>query len=358
VKLFKKSRMSWLSVLLIIALVLSLSGCSTGGGATKETNATQNKVTETKEKMEAPKESAQEQKTVKFPEKPINYIIPFNPGGESDITARAQQKPLEEALGVNIVIQYKIGGGGALGWQELVNSKPDGYTVAGFNLPHIILQPLMSSDTGYKTEQVAPIYLFQATPNILAVRKDSDIKTVDDFVKYAKANPGAVTISGSGSYSANHLGVLEFNKAAGIETTYVPASGSGDAVPQLLGGHITALMTYTTMGITNSKDMRILAVASEKRVPALPDVPTFKELGYDYVEGAYRGIAGPPGMSDEVVKILADANQKVNENPEYRKKLENMGFEILDIGPEESKKLIAEKMEYYAEILKELGLIK
>jgi len=106
--------------------------------------------------------------------------------------------------------------------QELVNTKPDGYTVAGFNLPHIILQPMVREDAGYKTEQINPIYIFQATPNVLAVRKDREFKTLEDFVNYAKENPGAVTIAGSGSYSANHLGTLEFNKIAGIETTYIP----------------------------------------------------------------------------------------------------------------------------------------
>ncbi|GAW91893.1 C4-dicarboxylate ABC transporter substrate-binding protein [Calderihabitans maritimus] len=327
-------------------LILSVAGCSSTGGDNKAANETQKETADTTAK------------TAKYPEKPINYIVAFNPGGESDITARAQQKPLEKILGVDIVISYKIGGGGAVGWQELVNSKPDGYTVAGFNLPHIILQPMVREDAGYKTEQITPIYIFEATPNILAVRKDSEFKTLEDFVKYAKENPGAITIGGSGSYSANHLGTLEFNQIAGIETTYIPFSGSGEAVPALLGGHVTALMTYTTMGIKHSDEMRVLAVAAEERVPALPDVPTFKELGYDYVEGAYRGMAGPPGLPEDIIKILAEANRKVNQNSAFREKLEGMGFKLVDLGPEESKKLIAEKTEYYRKILKELGLIK
>jgi tripartite-type tricarboxylate transporter receptor subunit TctC len=351
---FRKSSKLWISVFVIGLLVFSLVACST---QTTEEPAKEEAKKEAS-KDDSPKEETKKD-TEKFPSKPVNYIVCFNPGGESDITARAQQKPLEEVLGVDVVVQYKIGGGGAVGWQELVNNTdPDGYTVAGFNLPHIILQPMVREDAGYKTEELKPIYIFQSTPNILVVKKDSDIKTLEDFVNYAKENPGAVTIAGSGSYSANHLGTLEFNKEAGIQTTYIPASGSGEAVPQLLGGHVTALMTYTTMGIKHSDDMRILAVASEERVPALPDVPTFKELGYDYVEGAFRGIAGPPEMPDDKVKVWADAAAKVNEMPEFKKKLEDLGFEILNIGPEEAKKLIAEKAEYYEKILKELDLIK
>ncbi|MBK5261492.1 MAG: tripartite tricarboxylate transporter substrate binding protein [Peptostreptococcaceae bacterium] len=335
---FKKIT-SLVSTLLI--LVLAFSGCSTKPEAAPE--------------KDAPQDVAKGE----YPVRPVNYILPFDPGGESDITARMQQKPLEEILGKSVVVQYKPGGGGALGWQELVSdTKPDGYNIMGSNLPHIILQPLVRDDAGYETDQLVPIYYFQATSNILAVAKDSPINSVDEFVAYAKANPGAVTLAGSGSYSANHLGVLVFNKIAGIETTYIPETGSGGAIPQLLGGHVMGLMTYTTMGINHSEDLKILAVASEERVEALPDTPTFKELGYDYVEGAYRGISGPPGLSDEIVNTLAAAFKEINAQPEYLKKMKDMGFEILDYGPAESKKLVSERKVYYEKLLKELGLIK
>ena len=343
VKLKKTS--SLVSVLLILVLIFSFTGCAT--------------QTVEAPKEETPKEEAKEEvKTVSYPVKPVNYILPFDPGGESDITARMQQKPLEEILGSSVVVQYKPGGGGALGWQELVTStEPDGYNIMGSNLPHIILQPLVRDDAGYETDELVPIYYFQATSNILAVSKNSEIDSVDEFVEYAKANPGAVTLAGSGSYSANHLGVLVFNKIAGIQTTYIPETGSGGAVPQLLGGHVTGLMTYTTMGINHSDDLKILAVAAEERVPALPDVPTFKELGYDYVEGAYRGISGPPGLSEDIINTLADAFEEINAQPEYLQKMKDMGFEILDFGPEESKQLVAERKVYYEKILKELELI-
>lgn len=292
-----------------------------------------------------------------FPEKPINYNVCFNPGGESDLTARAQQKPLEEVLGVDVVIQYKIGGGGAVGWSELVQAKADGYTVAGFNLPHIILQPLIRDNPGYGTKDIKPVFIFEATPNILAVHKDSQFKTLAEFVDYAKENPGVLTLGGSGSYSANHLGTLEFNQAADIRTTYIPFTGSGEAVPALLGKHVSALMTYTTMGIRHSNEMRVLAVAADERVPAMPDVPTFKELGYDYVEGAYRGMAAPPDTPDDIVAKLAEANLAVNEMPSFKNKLEDMGFQIINMGPEESEKFIEDRIVYYEKILKEVGLL-
>ncbi len=194
--------------------------------------------------------------TAGFPSKRITYNICFNPGGESDITARFQEQPLKKVLGVDIAINYKIGGGGALCWAELVQTKPDGYTIAGHNLPHIALQPLEMGNAGYKTLDLKNIYMFESTPNLLLVRSDSPYKTLKDFVEYAKKTPGVVTVGGSGTSSANDLGTTMLNKAAGIQLTYVPFGGTGSAIPALLGGHVTALMTYSTMGTQYSGKFR------------------------------------------------------------------------------------------------------
>ena len=126
-----------------------------------------------------------------FPSKRITYNICFNPGGESDITARFQEAALKKALGVDIAINYKIGGGGALCWSELVQTKPDGYTIAGHNLPHTVLQPLEMGNAGYKTLDLKQIYMFESTPNVLLVRNDSPYKTLKDFVEAAKKTPPA-----------------------------------------------------------------------------------------------------------------------------------------------------------------------
>ncbi|MCR4402865.1 MAG: tripartite tricarboxylate transporter substrate binding protein [Firmicutes bacterium] len=294
----------------------------------------------------------------KFPEKPVNYLICFDPGGESDITARLQQPFLEQVLGVKVVISYKTGGGGAVGWSELVRSKPDGYTMAGDNLPHTILQPLQRGDAGYKTEQLKRVYCFESTPNALVVRKDSPFKTLKDLVDYAKEHPEVVTLGGSGSWSANHLGVLELNQAAGIKLTYIPFSGSGAVVPALLGGHVTGLMTYTTMAVQYKDQMRVLAVAAEKRSAVLPDAPTFRELGYDIVEGAYRGVSVPPNTPDDIVKILADAFDKVNRNTDFQKKMQEMAFDLEFMGPEEYEKFVQSRRPYYEKLLKDLGVLK
>ncbi|MBW1972496.1 MAG: tripartite tricarboxylate transporter substrate binding protein [Deltaproteobacteria bacterium] len=293
----------------------------------------------------------------KYPEKAITYVICFNPGGESDITARIQQKPLEKVLGVPIIMVYKKGGGGAVGWSELTRTKPDGYTIFGTNLPHIIVQPLTRKNAGYKTEQIHNVYIFEFTPNVLAVKKDSEIKTLKDFVEYAKKHPN-LPVGGSGQPSANSLGTVEFSKVANLKLNYISFTGSGAAVPALFGGHVKALMTYTSMAARYPDKMRALAVAAEKRAKALPDVPTFKELGYNYVEGAYRGAAVPPGTPENVRKVLEKAFEKVNHDPTVIKKMEDLGFIMEYYGEAESKKLVDKLTVYYRNLLKELGLLK
>jgi len=294
-----------------------------------------------------------------FPKKRITYNICFNPGGESDITARIQEKALKKNLGVDVSIQYKIGGGGALCWSELVQTAPDGYTIAGHNLPHIILQPMEMGDVGYKTQDIKQIYIFESTPNVLMVRKDSPFKTLKDFVDYAKKNPpGVVTVGGSATSSANDLGTTMLNKAAGIKLTYVPFSGTGSAVPALLGNHVTALMSYSPMVVQYRDKFRFLAIASEKRMDVIPDVPTFRELGYDIVEGAYRGVAAPPGTPDAFIKIIADAFDKTMRDPEVKKKMDQNGFKTEFMGPEASMALVKKKTVEYEAIMKEMRRLK
>ena len=294
-----------------------------------------------------------------YPNKPLTYMICFDPAGESDITARIQEQALKKYFGQNVVITYKIGGGGSIGWSELIQSKPDGYTIAGHNLPHTVLQPLERGNAGYKTLDLKQIYFFESTPDLLVVRQDSPFKTLKDFVEYAKKNPpGVVTVGGSGTSSANDLGTAMLNKAAGIQLTYIPFGGTGSAIPALLGGHVTALMTYSTMGVQYSGKFRSLAIASEERMAVLKDVPTFKELGYDVVEGAYRGVAAPPGTPDDIIKYLANVFEKVMKDPEVQKKMDQNGFKTEYMGPEASLALVKKKMVEYETIMKGLGRIK
>jgi len=293
-----------------------------------------------------------------YPTKPLTYIVCFNPGGETDITARIQESALKKYYKEGVVITYKIGGGGSVGWAELVKTKPDGYTLAGDNLPHIILQPMLRGNAGYKTLDIKQVYMFESTPNILVVRSDSPYKTLKDFIAAAKAKPGTLTLGGSGSSTANDLGTIMLNKAAGIKTVYIPFTGSGPVVPALLGGHVTGLMTYSTMAVQQREKFRPLAIMSEERMSVLPDVPTFKELGYDLVEGAYRGVAAPPGTPDDIVEKAAAIYDKVMQDPDVIKKMDENGFKIERMGPKASTELVKKRMVLYKEMMLEMGLLK
>ncbi len=285
-----------------------------------------------------------------YPEKPITYIISFNPGGESDVTARLQEPHLEKFLGQSVNVTHKPGGGGAVAWSEFQRTaKPDGYTIIGCNIPHIIGQPLLRKDAGYKTDGFNVIMWFHFTPNALVVPKSSKIKTLKDFIEYAKKNPGAATVGGSGTYSANHLETLRLEKAAGVKLTYVPHTGTGPIIPALMGGHLTAAMSYSMVSVTYQDKFNTLAVASDERVPALPDVPTFKELGYDIVGGAYRGVAAPLGTPKAIMDKLAKAFTETNKI--IAKKQLGMGFVMTYATGDEAMVLVKKMKAAYGDVL-------
>lgn len=288
-----------------------------------------------------------------FPERDITYVIPFNAGGESDITARLQQPHLEDILGVNVTIVNRPGGGGAVAWSESQRSTdPDGYTIIGVNLPHIATQPMERTDTGFETDNFEIITWFQFTPNALLVRNDSPFQTLDELIAYAKENPGSVTLGGSGSNTANHIAVLQLEQLADIDLTYVPFTGTGPTVPALLGGHVTGLMSYSPMAVLQQDQVRTLAIASAERVSFLPDAPTFVEQGIDIVSGAHRGVAAPPGTPEDVVAALADAFEEASRR--IAAEQEEMGFAMLNVRGDEADALIDEISEEYAAILETL----
>ncbi|MEQ8286094.1 tripartite tricarboxylate transporter substrate binding protein [Thalassospira sp.] len=290
-----------------------------------------------------------------FPEKTINYIIPFNAGGESDVSARFQQAYLEQISGQPVVIQYMAGAGGAQAWSQLNGMEGDGYTIMGINLPHTILQP-MEKDVGYETKDLTYINFFHYTPNALFVPKDSEFNSLGDLIEYAKANPGMVTLSGSGSNSANHLGQVQFDQLADITTTYVPFSGTGPAVTAILGSQTTGGFNYVTSGVNNGDGMRMLAVASENRVKAFPDVPTFKELGFDITGGAFRGVAVPNSTPEPIREKISQMVTEVNNNSEFQKKMEDAGFVLTDIPYDFINDFVAAKAEEYRAIAETLGI--
>ncbi len=292
-----------------------------------------------------------------YPDQPITYYIPFGPGGESDVTARFQQPFFKQKFGQDFIITYKPGGGGAVGWSQLNKMKGDGYTIMGTNIPHIIIQP-EQSQIGYQTDDLVNVYFFHFTPDAIVVKDDSQFKTLKDLVDYAKANPGKVTFGGSGKGSANHLAQIMFDEAAGIKSTYVAFGGTGPSVTALLGGQTMAQWGYTTVP-KQFERTRLLAVAMDQRHPGFPDVPTFKELGYEMSGGTYRGIAVPKSASEETRKKLADMIEAINKDPAFIKKMLDGGFAMLDVKYGKSMDDFMAKMKtIYIKAAKEAALVK
>ncbi|MEP3279074.1 MAG: tripartite tricarboxylate transporter substrate binding protein [Stappiaceae bacterium] len=287
---------------------------------------------------------------------PVNYVIPFGPGGESDISARLQQPFFKDKFGQDLVISYQPGGGGAVGWASLNGLNGDGQTIMGINLPHIIIKPAQK-DVGFTTDGINAFYMFHFTPDAIVVNASSPYKTLQDLIDDAKENPGAVTMSGSGKASANHLAQIKFDKMAGVKTTYVPFKGTGAAVTALLGDQVKAEWGYTTVGAKQGDAVRMLAVAMEERHPLFPDVPTFKELGFDMVGGAYRGIALPESASAETKKNWSEMIGEINKDPEFQQKMLDGGFALLDVDADGMSDFMKARVDEYLKDAREAGLI-
>ncbi|QKY70413.1 tripartite tricarboxylate transporter substrate binding protein [Lentibacillus sp. CBA3610] len=286
-----------------------------------------------------------------YPSESITYSIPFDPGGQSDVEARRQQPYLEESLGQDVMIQYKPGGGGSVGWSELIGKDPDGHFISGINIPHIILQPLANDDTGYQTEDIVPAAIFQATPIGIAVSKDSDIESLEDLVNKAKESPGSITVAGSGTYSGHHIALLQLQDLAGLDMQYVPFDGAAPSIQAFLGGNAEVIFGNSSDLIKYKDDMNILAIGSEETFKPLPDVPTFKELGYDMTPGIDRGVAVPPETNQEVIDTLEKAFLDILDEEGVEDEMYNEGFEPKRMGHEESLEYIEQKTEQYSRIL-------
>jgi len=290
------------------------------------------------------------------PDKNVMYWQAFPPGGESDLSARHQQVVLKKkCAAIDTIIQYKAGAGGALMWGQMNQLPGDGLNVVGVNLPHIVFQPL-EGQVQYKTSDIMPVFWFHYTPDILVVPEASPIRSFADFIAAAKRNPGKMNLGGSGLNSANHASHERFNAAFGIKSTYVPYKGTGDMALAIVGNQIDGAVTYTAFAINNKTKVRALAVAMEKRHPLMPDVPTFRELGVDWVDGAYRGIGMPRSTPAEARKKMADLWAQLNNDPEMKELAAKSGFELVNVGTEQMEAFMAEKTKLYTEGAARLNL--
>ena len=293
---------------------------------------------------------------VDFPKGPVNYMNPFNPGGEVDIAARAMQPYLEKAFAQPFVINYLPGAGGALCWSKLAAAKPDGYTIGGFSIPHIILQPIFMKDVSYKADDFVIFSIVEYTPIGLAVKKDYPVNTFKEFVEYAKANPGKINCGGVGKFTGHHFATLQFMKLAGAKVNYVTFQGTSEVQTALLGGHIDAAFTNSSLLVTSRDQIKVLAIGSAQRMAQLKDIPTFEELGFKMYPRIARGAMGPKAIPGDIQKVIEKAFLETTAQPDFKVKMENAGFVPQVMGIAESHKFLEAEAVTIKELAKEFDL--
>ena len=262
-----------------------------------------------------------------YPAKPIMLMTAFNAGGGSDLSHRLIEKFAKGVIPQPIVVTYKAGAGGEIGWTWLVGAKADGYNIGGVDLPHIVLQPMLRPEgqPGYKTEQLNPLCCLVFDPDILIVSEKSPFKSFGELIEYAKANPGKVKVATVGKLTGDHLFLMQIEKLTGAKFTQVPYSGSGKAIPALLSGEVDAYFGSGSSFLRMEKT-RGLAIGSKERYELCPDVPTFIEQGYAIESGKYRGLATPQNIPAEARQYLETKFAELCANPEYQKAVKSSGL--------------------------------
>jgi tripartite-type tricarboxylate transporter receptor subunit TctC len=246
-----------------------------------------------------------------YPSKPIALVVPFPPGGVADIVARPVAEAMGRFLGVPVVIENKAGAGGGIGMGYVAKAKPDGYTLL-LALSSISILPEADKVTGrppmFQLNQFAPIARFTADPTVLAVRADSPWKTLPDFVADARKRPGAITYGSSGNYGTMHMPMEMFAAEAGVKLLHVPYTGAGPAVIALLGNNVDALATGPSTVIQHVKagKVRVLAEWGDKRLAALPEIPTLTESGFPVQFFQWTALFAPAGTPEPALAKLRE----------------------------------------------------
>lgn len=269
-----------------------------------------------------------------FPDRSIDVIVAYNPGGGTDVAARTIEPYIEKYLGEDLVIINKPGAGGEVGFSLLAAGKKDGYTMGFINLPAMYSYSY-ERDTAYSPKSFTGVANLVYDPGVIVVRSDSTLKTLQDLIDYGTNNPGALPIGTSGSIgSSEHIAILGVEAATGAKFNHVPFGATAPLRTALLGGHIQVAAFNLSEATEYVKDgsMRLLGVMSDKRNAMSPDTPTFREQGVDVISGSSRGLAVPAGTDPKVVAILSAAVEKAVNDPEYLAKAKAAGVPVQYIG--------------------------
>jgi tripartite-type tricarboxylate transporter receptor subunit TctC len=299
----------------------------------------------------------------KYPNRPITIVAPFPPGGVADLTARPVAAAMEKVLKNPVVVVNKTGAAGAVGMSSVANSKPDGYTLL-MALSSISIIPeadkLFDRKPAYTMDQLLPIALISADPTIFVVNASRPWKTVKEFVDEAKKRPGEISFSSSGVYGTLHMAMEMLSHAAGINLKHVPYSGAGPALTAILGGHVDTLASGPAVVIPHIKagKLRPLAGWGAKRVDALSDVATFKEVGYDIEFYIWAGLFAPRGTPASVMKSVREAVKQAVNTAEFKSAMEKIATPIAYLDAPEFQKFWDKDAKMLADAIKRVGKVE
>lgn len=269
-------------------------------------------------------------------ERLISLIVPFAPGGGTDLSARLIAPYIERHLGTRIVILNRAGAGGQIGATQIARARPDGATIGFMNVPNTMMKP-HERDAGYTLDSFEPIANLVSDPAVLAVRADSPFRTLADVVAAARAQPDHVTVGSAGIGSNTHLDLIQLERAANVRFDHIPYDGGAAPRTALLAGHVQVLATALGDVFRFMQDgtIRSLGILSAERSPLAPEIPTYREQGYDAVGGASRGLVGPRGMPRSAVEAIARAVERALQEPELVAAATNIALTLSFMGPEE-----------------------
>jgi tripartite-type tricarboxylate transporter receptor subunit TctC len=291
-----------------------------------------------------------------YPERSVKIIIPWSVGGMTDVLTRPIAKWLEDYFDVPFVVENKPGGSGIIGSLLIENAVADGYVFGTTSMSTVSAQYV--SPVYPKMENVEPLAQAITIPATVTVNADSPWKTLEEYVSYAKANPGKIKNSNSGIGASAHISAIVFEDKAGIELNHIPYVAYAEAVVALLGGHVdsTNIPLPDVAPHIEAGELRMLAIASNERHPDFPDVPTLKELGIDVVMGNYSGFVAPKGITKEQIKVLEEGIGKALQDPEIRNFLIGAGFQPVYLNAEEFAKKIKDTEDSLDYLVNELGI--
>ena len=294
-----------------------------------------------------------------YPSKPIKMIVPYPPGGTSDILARSVGQKLQELWGQVVVVENKPGATGNIGADFVAKAPPDGYTLMLADIGSLAIAPSVATALPFDpVKDFAPVMMVAYSPHILAVHPSVPAKDVKELVALAKAKPDSLNFAVSGIGGANHLAGIDFAARSGIKWTYIPYKGGSQAIADVMGGQAQVMfngMLATYPAVKDGK-LKAIAISSLKRFPAAPDLPTVAESGYPGFEtGSFQGIVAPAGTPPEVVRKLHETITKILATPEMKDRLENAGAETRPQTPEQFGQFIASEKARWAKVVKESG---